>query len=351
MPLSLENIIGQKLMWSFHGHTPPPEFLAALTRQHVGGVTLFRSMNLDHPAQIRELTDTLQRAAREANQPPLLIGVDQEGGTLMAVPGTTRFPGNLALGATRSTELAYRTGFALGRELAALGINVNYAPVCDVINNPQNPVVGPRSFGAIRSGGAVGAAMIRWPASGGRGGHGQALPRPRRFSSDSHHGMAVLPHDEARLRAIEFVPFQAAIQAGVKLIMTAHIALPDFDDGYQRPATLSPRILKQLLRDEMKFGGVIISDAMDMHAIQQGPLHVWRWWRRAGRIGFAAADVVRRSAGHLRGAAAGRTSRPVERSRSARVGRADSGAEGVGGAADAARSQRDRLRGTRGAGA
>jgi beta-N-acetylhexosaminidase len=98
-------------------------------------------------------------------------------------------------------------------------------------------------------------------------GHGDA-------TTDSHHGMDVLPHDEARLRAIEFVPFQAAIQSGVKLIMTAHIALPNFDDGYQRPATLSPRILKKLLRDEMKFGGVVISDALDMHAVQQGPLHV-----------------------------------------------------------------------------
>jgi beta-N-acetylhexosaminidase len=104
-----------------------------------------------------------------------------------------------------------------------------------------------------------------------RGGFGQRFPG-QRFDADSHPW--VLPHDEARLRAIEFVPFQAAIQAGVKMIMTAHIALPNVDDGYQRPATLSPRILKTLLRDEMKFSGVVISDAMDMHAVQQGPLHV-----------------------------------------------------------------------------
>jgi len=148
MPLSIENAVGQKLMLGFHGMQPPIEVLEMLKRHHVGGATLFRSMNLEHPAQIRELTDTLQRAARESKQPPLLIGVDQEGGTLMAVPGTSRFPGNLALGAARSTELTYRTGLAIGRELAALGINVNYAPVCDVNNNPHNPVVGPRSFGS-----------------------------------------------------------------------------------------------------------------------------------------------------------------------------------------------------------
>ena len=118
MPIPIESIIGQKLMWSFNGRTPPPDFLAALAAGRVSGVTLFRSLNLAHPAQVRDLTAALQRAAREAAQPPLLIGVDQEGGTLLAVPGTTRFPGNLALGATRSGELAQRAGFALGRELA-----------------------------------------------------------------------------------------------------------------------------------------------------------------------------------------------------------------------------------------
>ncbi len=275
MPIPIESIIGQKLMWSFNGRTPPPDFLAALAAGKVGGVTLFRSLNLDQPAQVRELTAALQRAAREAAQPPLLIGVDQEGGTLLAVPGTTRFPGNLALGATRSTELAQRAGFALGRELAALGINTDYAPVCDVINNPQNPVVGPRSFGADPQLVAqLAAAMLQGLQAAGVAASAKHFPGHGDSSTDSHHVMDVLPHDEARLRAIEFVPFQAAIRAGAKLIMTAHVALPNFDDGYRRPATLSPRILKQLLRDELKFDGVVISDAMDMQAVQQGPLHV-----------------------------------------------------------------------------
>ncbi|HTP07269.1 MAG TPA: glycoside hydrolase family 3 protein [Anaerolineae bacterium] len=272
---SLENIVGQKLMWSFRGQTPPPDFLAAVRAGQVSGLTLFRSMNLDHPTQIHELIDALQRAAREAHQPLLLIGVDQEGGTLLAVPGTTRFPGSLALGATRSAELAQRAGFALGRELAALGINIDYAPVCDVINNPQNPVVGPRSFGANPLVVAqLSAAMIQGLQAAGVAASAKHFPGHGDSSTDSHHGMDVLPHDEARLRAIEFVPFKVAIQTGVKMIMTAHVALPNFDDGYQRPATLSPRILKRLLRDELKFGGVVISDAMDMQAVQQGPLHI-----------------------------------------------------------------------------
>jgi beta-N-acetylhexosaminidase len=274
MPPSIENTIGQKLMLGFHGMQPPPEVLEMLQRHHVGGVTLFRSMNLEHPAQIRALTDTLQYAARKSNQPPLLIGVDQEGGTLMAVPGTSRFPGNLALGAARSTELAYRTGLAIGRELAALGINVNYAPVCDVNNNPQNPVVGPRSFGSDPQVVAqLAAAVIDGLQAAGVAATAKHFPGHGDVSSDPHYSMAVLPHNEERLRAIEFVPFKAAIRSGVKLIMTAHIALPAFDRGYYRPATLSPRILTEFLRDELKYSGVIISDALDMHAIAQGALN------------------------------------------------------------------------------
>jgi beta-N-acetylhexosaminidase len=274
MPLSIENASGQKLMLGFHGTQPPPEVLEMLKRHHVGGVTLFRSMNLEHPAQIRALTDTLQLAARKSNQPPLLIGVDQEGGTLMAVPGTSRFPGNLALGAARSAELAYRTGLAIGHELAALGINVNYAPVCDVNNNPQNPVVGPRSFGSDPQVVAqLAAAVIDGLQTAGVAATAKHFPGHGDVSSDPHYSMAVLPHNEERLRSIEFVPFQAAIRSGVKLIMTAHIALPEFDQGYYRPATLSPRILTELLRNELKFPGVIISDALDMHAIAQGLLN------------------------------------------------------------------------------
>jgi beta-N-acetylhexosaminidase len=274
MPLSTENAVGQKLMLGFHGLQPPAEILEIIQRQHVGGATLFRSMNLEHPAQIRELTDALQRAAHEAGQPPLLLGVDQEGGTLMAVPGTSRFPGNLALGAARSTELAYRTGLAIGRELAAMGLNVNYAPVCDVNNNPHNPVVGPRSFGSDPQVVAqLAAALIDGLQAAGVAATAKHFPGHGDVSSDPHFSMAVLAHDEERLRSIEFVPFKAAIRSGVKLIMTAHIALSEFDRGYYRPATLSPRILTELLRAEMKYPGVIISDALDMHAILQGTLN------------------------------------------------------------------------------
>src|SRR5919108_4892279 len=130
--MDLAQAIGQKLLLSFTGTEPSPEILAALSRQHVGGVTLFRAPNIEGPAQVRALCDALQEAARDAGQPPLLIAADQEGGQLMALGDGTPFPGNLALGATRSEALAYKVGRALAREVAAVGVNVDFAPVCDV---------------------------------------------------------------------------------------------------------------------------------------------------------------------------------------------------------------------------
>src|SRR6188508_44101 len=128
MPLSVEQAIGQKLMLTFAGSEPSAAILATLARQHVGGVTLFRADNVESPAQVRALTAALQAAAAASGQPRLIIAADQEGGTLLALAGSTPFPGNLALGATGDPELARRAGYAVGRELAAMGINVNYAP-------------------------------------------------------------------------------------------------------------------------------------------------------------------------------------------------------------------------------
>jgi beta-N-acetylhexosaminidase len=271
MALNLEQAVGQKLMLSFSGTTPSPEILAALRRQHLGGITLFRAHNVVDPAQVRALSEALQQAAREAGQPPLLIAADQEGGTLFALAGTTPFAGNLALGATRSTELAYRTGYATGRELAAMGINVNYAPVCDVNVSPSNPVVGPRSFGSDPQQVAqLGAAMIRGIQDAGVAATAKHFPGHGGTALDSHYGTPVLWRDAEQLRRTELPPFVAAVAAGVQLVMTGHIALPRLNGGSDVPATLSAAVLRGLLRGELNFGGVIVSDALDMHAIRQG---------------------------------------------------------------------------------
>jgi beta-N-acetylhexosaminidase len=266
------HLVGQKLLLAFRGKEPTPGIMAALQKYRPAGLSLFRSLNIDNPAQIRSLTVSLQRIAQDFGLPPLLIATDQEGGQLMAVgEGTTLLPGNMALGATGSTDLARRTGEVLGRELAAMGINVDYAPSCDVNINPCNPVICTRSFGEKPDEVAsLAAAMIGGIQSQGVAAAAKHFPGHGDTATDSHHGVPSLPHDLDRLQQVEFLPFRAAIKAGVKLVMSAHIALPAVDGLDAPPATLSPAILNGILRDQLGFEGVIVSDAMDMQAIRQG---------------------------------------------------------------------------------
>jgi beta-N-acetylhexosaminidase len=263
-------------MPSFVGVQAPADLLETISRQAIAGVMLYRALNVASPAQVRELNASLQRAAHAANQPPLLIAVDQETGTLFAIPGTTPFPGNLALGATREPELARRMGYAVGRELAAMGANINLAPVCDVNVNPQNAVVGARSFGEdVQVVSQMASAYVRGLQGAGIAATAKHFPGHGDTALDSHFGTPILEHDAERLRAIEFPPFRAAIEAGARLVLTAHLALPRLDGAKQNvtqgdlPATLSPFILQNILRGELGFRGVIITDAMDMQSISQ----------------------------------------------------------------------------------
>jgi beta-N-acetylhexosaminidase len=146
MTLTTAEMTGQRLLLAFDGRDRvPPDFLKALQIYKPAGVTLFRHLNIDNPAQVCRLTYLLQKAAKDAGLPSLLIATDQEGGQLMAVgEGTTLLPGNMALGAVGDADLARRAGEVLGRELAAMGININYAPSCDVNINPKNPGIGIR---------------------------------------------------------------------------------------------------------------------------------------------------------------------------------------------------------------
>ncbi len=271
MTFKLEEAVGQKLMLAFEGTEPSARILETIETRQVGGVTLFRALNVDSPAQVRELTGQLQEGAARGGFSRLLIAADQEGGQLMAIAGTTPFPGNMALGASGSSELACKTGRALGMELGAMGINVNYAPVCDVNVNPRNPNVGTRSFGEDPA--AVGrfcAALVEGLQSSGVAATAKHFPGHGDASSDPHYELPIVPHDHDRLVQTHLPPFAAAIEAGTRLVMTTHVAFPGLNDGLALPSTLSRSLLTGLLRGEMGFGGVIISDAMDMAAIEQG---------------------------------------------------------------------------------
>ncbi|MGZ6316976.1 MAG: glycoside hydrolase family 3 protein [Anaerolineales bacterium] len=271
--LTMEQALGQRLLLAFQGKDrPSEEIVQALREYRAGGLTFFRSLNIENPAQVRRLTDQLQALVRGLDLPPLLIATDQEGGQLMAIgEGTTPLPGNMALGATGSAELARKAGEVLGRELAAMGVNVNYAPCVDVNNNPINPVVGIRSFGEDPAAVCkLAAAMIQGIQSQGVAATAKHFPGHGDVPSDSHYGLPSVPYSLERLEAVELPPFQAAIDADVQMVMTAHLALPAIDGPDAPPATLSRKILTGLLRQKLGFQGVTITDAMDMHAIRQG---------------------------------------------------------------------------------
>ena len=264
--------IGQRLLFAFSGKNElPDEILGAIKEFKPAGFTLFRSMNIDSAHQVRQLVKMLQEKADELQIPPFLIGVDQEGGQLMAVGDGTPLPGNMALGATGDPELAYQAGKVIGTEMSALGVNVVYAPCADVNNNPFNPVVGTRSFGddpvlvsemtkrliqGIQSCG-VAATVKHFP------GHGDTI-------TDSHHKLGIVSHSIERLRRVELPPFIEAIQAEVRMLMTAHLGIESIDGQNPPPATLSKSVVRGLLREKLGFEGVVVTDAMNMLAIQQG---------------------------------------------------------------------------------
>lgn len=259
----------KQLIHSFSGSMAPPEVIAAVREGDIAAICLFAYSNVRSPGQLQQLTMSLHRAALDAGQPPLLIGIDQEGGQLTAIAnGATELPGNMALGATRSPELAEQAGRILGRELLAMGININFAPSVDVNINPYNPVIGVRSFGddpQLVS--ELGAALIRGIQKEGVLATAKHFPGHGDTVMDSHHGTPVVNHSLERMHAVELAPFRAAIDAGVAAIMTAHIRFMALDA--QNPATFSKAILTDLLRDKMNFKGLIITDAMDMAAVSR----------------------------------------------------------------------------------
>ena len=291
MKLSLEKMVGQRILLAFRGKDHvPQDFRDAIKRYKPAGITFFRSLNIDTPQQVQKLTIELQAAAREADLPDLLIAIDQEGGQLMAIGnGTTPLPGNMALGAIGDKNLARRAGEVLGRELSAMGINVDYAPSCDVINNPENPGIGIRSFGEDpKMVAELASAMVAGIQAEGVAATIKHFPGHGDASGDSHYRLPVVPHSLERLKRVEFPPFVKAIGAGSKMVMTAHLALPAIDGPDAPPATLSLAVLKGLLRGELGFKGVIVTDAMDMKAIAQGEALGMNAVRAAG----AGADLL-----------------------------------------------------------
>ena len=263
-----------RLMLAFNGTTLPSRLGERLATEPAAGLTLFRAPNLRNPRQVRRLTTALQAAARRrpgGDALPLLIATDQEGGQLLALgDGFTPFGSPMAIGATDDPGLAQRVGRAIGRELRAVGVNVDYAPVLDVAVNPANPALGIRSFGDDPK--AVGRLAVAWLGglqSAGVAGVGKHFPGAGAAGEDPHHELAMVDRSRERLDALELAPFRAAIAAGVQMVMSGHFASPALTGSRTLPATLSRRVMGDLLRDELGFHGVTITDALDMQALPQ----------------------------------------------------------------------------------
>ena len=269
-----EAAVLELLMLAFEGETVPDWVEARLGDAAPAGFTLFRHHNVRSPEQVRALSDALQAAAPDGL--PFLIAADQEGGQFQALgEGPTAFPGAMALGATGDPALAEAVGHAIGTELAAMGVNVCYAPVADVAVTERNPALGIRSFGAEAAPVAeMVAATVRGFRSAGVAATVKHFPGKGAVETDTHHALGIVDHDRARLDAVELVPFRSAIEAGVELVMSGHFAVPSLTGADDLPATLARPVMDGLLRRDLGFGGVAITDALDMHALDQGPNQV-----------------------------------------------------------------------------
>ncbi|MFC8834126.1 glycoside hydrolase family 3 protein [Streptomyces griseoincarnatus] len=239
-----------------------------VAKYHLGGVILFSGWtnNIPDPRQVAELTNGVQRASLALPTPvPSLISVDQEHGANVRVGnGATQLPGAMALGAGGSLSDARTAGRISGTELAALGIHQNFAPVADVNVNPANPIINIRSFGADpREVGRMVAAQVTGYQRVGVVACAKHFPGHGDTGQDSHTELPVITHTREEWDRIDAPPFRAAIAAGVDSIMTAHLQVPALDPSND-PATLSPTILQGVLRGELGFDGVIVTDALNM---------------------------------------------------------------------------------------
>ncbi|KAI2765718.1 CAZyme family GH3 [Penicillium roqueforti] len=264
----LKKQVGQLFAVGFYGCTPSPEIKILIHDYHVGGIVLF-SRNFENSEQLQALTLALQNEARLAgHERPLLIGIDQENGlvTRISPPIAAQVPGAMALGATHDPECAYSAGKATGETLSFFGINMNYAPVCDINSEPLNPVVGVRSFGDDPE------FVGRFASAAARGLREQNIvPSVKHFPGhgdtavDSHYGLPVIPKTRDQLERCELIPFRRAVAEGIETVMTAHISLPCID--LTRPATLSPDVMG-ILRKDMAYDGMIITDCLEMDGIR-----------------------------------------------------------------------------------
>ncbi len=266
--MSLAEKIGQLFVVGFEGMAMTSELEVWLATYGWGGVIIF-GRNVGSPAQLLALTQGLQTAVRARGHPPLLIAVDQEGGRVARLKAPfTAFPSAAMVGQTGSEELTCNVGRALATELSAVGITMDMAPVLDVHSNPDNTVIGDRAFSTDpHTVARLGTALMRGLHAAGVIAVGKHFPGHGDTLLDSHVALPVCERTVVQLNACELLPFHAAIAAGLEAIMTAHVIYKAWDADL--PATLSSAILTGILRVQVGFQGVIISDDLGMAAVSE----------------------------------------------------------------------------------
>ncbi|MDG2283182.1 MAG: glycoside hydrolase family 3 protein [Longimicrobiales bacterium] len=297
--LSVEEKAGQLMMpWVLGDFAPEgseshERVFRFIEEQKIGGII----MSVGTPFEVAAKLNDLQAHA----DLPLLVAADLETGAgfrlrgAIHMPGSidlggaTNFPSLMAVGATGQEELAYEMGRITAVEARAVGVHVPFAPVLDVNNNPDNPIINVRSFGEDPEKVAeMGIAFIRGVQENGALATGKHFPGHGDTNVDSHVGLPVIMHNRARMDSVELRPFQRAIDSGMGAIMTAHISVPSLNGGVREPSTLSPEVLTNLLREQMGFDGIVFTDAMDMSAIARQH----RSGEAAVRALEAGADVI-----------------------------------------------------------
>lgn len=263
----IEEKIGQMIIAGFEGKKITDKIKKIVLDMHIGGLILF-SRNFETPQQVGALCNDLQNLAKSSSAKiPLFISIDHEGGRVIRLGEPfTQFEAASVIGSIGSTDLANSFARSIARELSAVGINMNFAPVLDIHTNPLNPVIGDRAFssdpGIVCK---MGLEVIKGLRSCNVIPVGKHFPGHGDTFSDSHFDLPVVMSNYNRLKEIELKPFVSAIQDHIDAIMTAHVVYPEIDSKYC--ATLSEKILQGILREDLGFNGLIISDDMEMKAV------------------------------------------------------------------------------------
>lgn len=271
--MTLDEKIGQLFQVRFDGDTFTSAMQQTITGKHIGGIIYFQyNGNLDDPTRTAKFTNDLQAAAMrpDGSGIPLLLSLDQEGGRVIRITGGVEGPGNMGIGASRSTEAAFSMGSLFGREIRALGANMDLAPDLDVNNNSANPVIGVRSFAEqpdLVS--TMGQAYVAGLHSANIIATGKHFPGHGDTNVDSHSGLPIIAgYDFTTFDAVHGRPFREALANGMDCIMSAHIVVNCIDSA--RPATLSPLVMQGYLRENIGFNGVVMTDSMGMAGITAG---------------------------------------------------------------------------------